>query len=98
MLKTKCGRKSNARVAQGDTITTQVLTDIMDVIARDPRGSHEYNQQGLVEETEHSAGRVKATFTKLTPHFRKHYGTDWWPIMADTGPASSLRAQACITR
>jgi hypothetical protein len=74
-----------ARVAQGDTITTRVLTDIMDVIARDPRGTHEYNQECLVEETGHSAGRVKATFTKLTPHFRKHYGTDWWPIMADSG-------------
>lgn len=74
-----------ARLAQGDTITTQVLTDIMDVIARDPRGTHEYNQESLVEETGHSAGRVKATFTKLTPHFRKHYGTGWWPIMADSG-------------
>lgn len=74
-----------ARIAQGDTITTQVLTDIMDVIARDPRGTHEYNQEDLVEETGHSAGRVKNTFTKLTPHFRKHYETTWWPINADSG-------------
>lgn len=56
-----------ARVAQGDTITTQVLTDIMDVIALDPRSTHEYNQEDLSEETGHSAGRVKASFTKLTP-------------------------------
>ena len=74
-----------ARIAQGDTITTQVLTDIMDVIARDPRGTHEYNQEGLVEETGHSAGRVKSTFTKLTPHFRKHYETGWWPISGESG-------------
>ena len=74
-----------ARVAQGDTIITQVLTDIMDVIARDPRGTHEYNQEGLVEETGHSAGRVTNTFTKLTPHFRKHYETDWWPLVVDSG-------------
>jgi len=74
-----------ARVAQGDTITTQVLTDIMDVIARDPHGTHEYNQQDLVEETGHSAGRVTAMFTKLTPHFKKHYETHWWPISGDSG-------------
>lgn len=74
-----------ARVAQGDTIITQVLTDIMDVIARDPRGTHEYNRKDLVEETGHSAGRVTNTFTKLTPHFRKHYETDWWPIVVDSG-------------
>lgn len=74
-----------ARVAQGDTISTQVLTDIMDVIARDPRGTHEYNQEDLVEETGHSAGRVKNTFTKLTPHFRKHYDTKLWPIRGDSG-------------
>lgn len=74
-----------ARIAQGDTISTQVLTDIMDVIARDPRGSHEYNREELVEETGNSAGRVTATFTKLTPHFRKHYGTDWWPVIGESG-------------
>jgi hypothetical protein len=73
------------RIAQGDTISTQVLTDIMDVIARDPHGSHEYNREELVEETGHSAGRVTATFTKLTPHFRKHYGTEWWPIIGQSG-------------
>jgi hypothetical protein len=74
-----------ARVAQGDTITTQVLTDIMDVLARDPRGTHEYNQEDLVEETGHPAGRVKNTFTKLTPHFRKHYDTNLWPVRGDSG-------------
>lgn len=74
-----------ARVAQGDTIITQVLTDIMDVIARDPRGTREYNRKDLVDETGHSAGRITNTFTKLTRHFRKHYETDWWPIVVDSG-------------
>lgn len=74
-----------ARIAQADTISTQVLTDIMDVITHDPRGSREYNREELVEETGHSAGRVTATFTKLTPHFRKHYGTDRWPIIGESG-------------
>ena len=78
-----------ARVAQGDTIITQVLTDIMDVIARDPRGTREYNRKDLVEETGHSAGRVTNTFTKLTPHFRKHYETNLWPIWGDLGATLS---------
>lgn len=73
------------RIARGETISTQVLADIMDVLVRDPRGQHEYNREELVEETGHSAGRVTATFTKLTPHFRKHYGTDWWPVIGETG-------------
>ena len=73
------------RVARGDTISTQVLSDIMDVIVRDPRDAHAYNREELVEETGHSAGRITATFTKLTPHFRKHYGTDWWPVVVDSG-------------
>lgn len=73
------------RIAKGDTISTQVLTDIMDVIARDPRGSGHYNRDELAQETSHSPGRLTATFTKLTPHFRKHYGTDAWPIVGESG-------------
>jgi hypothetical protein len=73
------------RVAKSEVVSTHVLSDIMDVLARDPNGSGAYTRPELVDLTNHEPGRVANTFTKLTPHFEKHYGTNVWPIVVENG-------------
>lgn len=71
------------KLASGETTSTQALTDILDVLAENP-GTW-YSQDDLAESTGRSRGQLLVVWTKLTPHFAKHYGTSEWPVETASG-------------
>ncbi|WP_425839884.1 hypothetical protein [Microbacterium sp. PA5] len=73
------------KLAASNFLTIQHLAKILDVLATDPRGQQRYNRAELAEITGIVAGSVTAIFPKLSPHFRKHYGTDTWPFLGEDG-------------
>ncbi|KQP01404.1 hypothetical protein [Leifsonia sp. Leaf264] len=71
------------RLARGDATSTQALTDIMDFLSKHP--GEWFSQESLVEATGRTRGQLLVVWTKLTPHFEKHYNTAAWPLNAERG-------------
>jgi hypothetical protein len=71
-----------ARIAAGSYTSTVALSEILDVIAGNPGW---YTQNELAEITGRSLDQYRIVWSKLTPHFEKHYGTAVWPLIGFTG-------------
>jgi hypothetical protein len=71
-----------ARIAAGTYTSTQVLTEIMDIVAADPKW---FTQNEFASATGRSLDQYRIVWAKLGPHFEKHYGTGTWPIIGFAG-------------
>jgi hypothetical protein len=72
-----------AKIAAGSTTTTQVLTEVMDLLAANP--GVWYSQDELAEATGRARTQLLVVWSKLGPHLSKHYGTTRWPIETRNG-------------
>jgi hypothetical protein len=59
-----------------------VLSEILDVIAKEPGW---YTQEQLATVTGRSLDQYRVVWSKLTPHFEKHYGNGLWPLIGFAG-------------
>jgi hypothetical protein len=71
-----------SRLATSNFESTQALAEIMDVIATEPGW---YTQVELAVKTGRELGQYRIIWSKLSPHFAKHYGNDRWPIVGVGG-------------
>lgn len=70
-------------LAAGRWTTTQALTDVMDFLAKHP--GDWFTQEELVEATGRTKGQLGVVWTKIGPHFVKHFGANVWPIETNNG-------------
>jgi hypothetical protein len=70
------------QLAAGSYTSTEALSEILDVIALNPEW---YSQEQLAEATGRSLDQYRIVWSKLTPHFEKHYGTGLWPLIGFAG-------------
>jgi len=73
-----------ARFAAGDTKTTQIAGEIMDVLAEQPE-NEPLTIDDLAERTGRPRSQVKALWTHVSRHLGKHYGTSHPPLSTKWG-------------
>jgi len=73
------------QLANSDVVTAQQVASVLDVLATDPLGQHEYNRVQIVEHSDISMNQLTGMFTRIGRHFESNYGTFWWPLIGQSG-------------
>src|SRR4051794_1648608 len=66
------------RLASTNTISTKLVTRLLDVLAAEP--GRRYGTSELVEVLQVNRNALRSALSKLTLHIRKHYARDNWPM------------------
>lgn len=82
------------RFAAGDTKTTQLVAEIMDVLAQTP--DQPLTLDELAELTGRPHSQIKTLWTHASRHFAKHYGTSKSPVTKKWGDQLSPQRENVV--
>jgi hypothetical protein len=71
------------RLAAGDTNTTQLVGEILSILAEAPDEALTLDE--LAQRTGHPYSQVRMLWTSASRHFARHYGTDRSPVSKKAG-------------